>query len=377
MVGNNDGSDQLIGALYQTVMGDHEWRDVLPRICEAFQASAGGIFVHDFSTGKGVLRHEFNVPSELQEAYNEKLSAQNPWLCTERCYHENTTSVGEEILPNRELLESIFYRDYLKPQNLFHRLCGVVARRGAETCYVSLLRSPQEGSFCEEDKSALCHLLPHMNRSLKLRKEIQRDRLERENLRELLNFLPIAYLLVDCFGRLHYHNLAAKRMFKRRDALISRGGYLAAASKGDTTKLKRLIAATALGQENQEDESIGTHLVISRGSDYLPLICVLFPVQGTELYNGEQGNRKVAILAKDLRDEGLYLHEDFTNAFRLTHAEARLVAILKQGHGLFDTAQQLGITKNTARTHMRHIYSKVGANRQADLARLLEKFNMF
>jgi len=377
MVGNNDGSDQLIGALYQTVMGGHEWGDVLPKICETFKASAGGFFVHNFSTGKGILRSDFNVPSELREAYNEKLSAQNPWLCTEWRYHENTTNIGEEILPNRELLESSFYRTYLKPQNLLHRLCGVVARRGAEACYVSLLRSPQAGPFDEEDKSALSRLLPHMNRSLKLQDEILRDRLERENLRELLNFLPITYLLVDRFGRLQYHNLAAKRMFKRRDALVSRGGYLAAASTGDTTKLKHLIAATALGQANQEQESIGKHLVISRGSDYLPLICVLFSVQGTELYNGERGNHKVAILAKDLRDEGLYLHEDFTNAFRLTHAEARLVAILKQGHGLFDTAQQLGITKNTARTHMRHIYSKVGANRQADLARLLEKFNMF
>jgi DNA-binding CsgD family transcriptional regulator len=51
--------------------------------------------------------------------------------------------------------------------------------------------------------------------------------------------------------------------------------------------------------------------------------------------------------------------------------------LLTGGQGLFEAAEKLGITKNTARTHMRNIYSKVGTHRQADLIRLFGQFSMF
>ena len=72
----------------------------------------------------------------------------------------------------------------------------------------------------------------------------------------------------------------------------------------------------------------------------------------------------MALLVKDLRDESQSSAGDFAAAFGLTNAEARLVTVLGKGYALFEAAVRLGITKSTARTHMRNIYGKVGANRQ-------------
>lgn len=59
--------------------------------------------------------------------------------------------------------------------------------------------------------------------------------------------------------------------------------------------------------------------------------------------------------------------------FQLTPSEARIAGFIAQGHGLFETAAELGISRNTARTHMKRIYAKTGARRQGDLVRLLKE----
>lgn len=57
-------------------------------------------------------------------------------------------------------------------------------------------------------------------------------------------------------------------------------------------------------------------------------------------------------------------------AFGLTHAEAEIAALLSQGLRLKQIAEQKSITYETARAHLRSIFAKTGANRQADLIAL-------
>ncbi len=57
--------------------------------------------------------------------------------------------------------------------------------------------------------------------------------------------------------------------------------------------------------------------------------------------------------------------------YGLTPAEARLVRGLADGRRLDQLAEAFGISKETARTQLRHIYAKTGTNRQAELVCLV------
>jgi len=59
------------------------------------------------------------------------------------------------------------------------------------------------------------------------------------------------------------------------------------------------------------------------------------------------------------------------DAYRLTPAEAALALGLVLGHDLALIADELKITYETARTHLRHVLTKTGTHRQTDLVRLL------
>ena len=62
--------------------------------------------------------------------------------------------------------------------------------------------------------------------------------------------------------------------------------------------------------------------------------------------------------------------------YALTSREAELALSLTEGETLQRTADRLGMTYETARTHLRHILSKTGTSRQAELMTLLQRMSV-
>ena len=378
---NRKAFDGLIDAFYDAAIAatkDCAWCNVLPKLCSAFEASAGSFVVHDFSARKGALRHEFNIRPEFRDAYNEGLSAKNPWMDSLAFYEEGAVVFGDDIVSHSDMVQTEFYSVYLEPQGLLHRLCGVITRDGQNTHFIILLRPPDAPEFTQRDKAALSELLPHLKRSIKVRDRVVRDRLARDSLAEIMDQLPVAFLLVGRRGHVELRNRVARKMIAQEDGLfVGAGGYLATASAKNTADLRQIITETAEAASEEECPLSAEHFAISRWPDRLPLICVMYPVKGSRSDEEQSSEPAVAVLIKDPQVERLDGLPDFASAYDLTNAETRLIRLLTAGQGLFEAAAELGITKNTVRTHMRHIYSKVGTHRQADLIRRFAQFSMF
>ena len=59
--------------------------------------------------------------------------------------------------------------------------------------------------------------------------------------------------------------------------------------------------------------------------------------------------------------------------YGLTSMEARLANLLMEGKALDECCTVLGIRRSTARTHLQHLFEKVGVQRQSELVSLLLK----
>jgi DNA-binding CsgD family transcriptional regulator len=57
--------------------------------------------------------------------------------------------------------------------------------------------------------------------------------------------------------------------------------------------------------------------------------------------------------------------------YRLTAAEAHVTYFLYQGESLANIANDLDISINTVRTHLNHIFGKLGVHSQAELVQLV------
>ncbi len=65
--------------------------------------------------------------------------------------------------------------------------------------------------------------------------------------------------------------------------------------------------------------------------------------------------------------DALYLQ----SRFRLTAAETRVALGIARGESLAAIAKMYGISVETARTHLKAVFTKTGTHRQAELAVLL------
>jgi DNA-binding CsgD family transcriptional regulator len=64
-------------------------------------------------------------------------------------------------------------------------------------------------------------------------------------------------------------------------------------------------------------------------------------------------------------------HELLQSAYDLTSSEVRICALLANNESVESISEILGISPNTARTHIKRIFSKTGAVRQAELVKLM------
>ena len=72
------------------------------------------------------------------------------------------------------------------------------------------------------------------------------------------------------------------------------------------------------------------------------------------------------ILPEEPKPDPLPTLDTLRQAFRLTPTEAKLALALASGHSLSTAADQLRISKQTARTHLKSIFAKM-VHRKAEL----------
>jgi DNA-binding CsgD family transcriptional regulator len=137
--------------------------------------------------------------------------------------------------------------------------------------------------------------------------------------------------------------------------------------------LRRLIASCA-AKANAGIDS-GGKVALRRGEGRLPLDALVTPIQPETAMAAIPwifSQRAVAIvLISDAETEMQARVENLREQFGFTPAEAAFALEIIKGDGRKATADRLGITVGTARSHLSKIFDKTGVRHQAELVRLL------
>src|SRR5687768_16072310 len=138
----------LIPLIYDTSSS----RDALPELLKAlqrlFRARGCGLAIFNFQHREGILDESSGYSPDFLISYRDHYSRHDPWLRQEELYRvPGTVHVGRELVPDAELVGTQFYREWLQPQGLFHRMSAVLLRDGASLCYFATLRGRKDSLF--------------------------------------------------------------------------------------------------------------------------------------------------------------------------------------------------------------------------------------
>jgi DNA-binding CsgD family transcriptional regulator len=84
-----------------------------------------------------------------------------------------------------------------------------------------------------------------------------------------------------------------------------------------------------------------------------------------------KGTVSAALFVSDPERRPGTVDELLCRQYGLTPAEARIACLLTQGRSVSACAAELSISLNTARTHLKRVYSKTSTHGQSDLVSLL------
>ena len=227
---------------------------------------------------------------------------------------------------------------------------------------LSLQRTLAEGAFDESEKLALAQLSRRLTETATLSTAV--GRIVASNITNAFNFIRKAAISLDRFGAIIDTNASAEAIF---------GDDIFISDRRLMIRDKRAKAAFDDFLDQLRTTADINPLVVPpmviRRAQKPPVVVRVLPVDGAAR-NPFLGARAILILsdpdeAQDAQSTVL------CQAFRLTPSEARLAVLLAGGRSIEEAAYQLGIARETARSHLKSAFRKTGTHRQGELVALV------
>lgn len=345
-----------------------DWGDVLAMLRERMDARLATMSRHHFATGQGEVLCETPANPGFRAAYAEYAS-RNPWFLSSEEYTAGRVVAGEDLLSNRDLVKTDFYRGLLEPSGLFHCIAGVGIRRGAVMYYVSALRGHDQPPFGEREKSGLRTVLAHVSLALGNRWRLRATGDLVKVMMGVVDRHPHPCLLVDPEGRIVYANRCASPQAVPGVGLCIDGAVLAAALPIDRPALRQAIRQVAAqGVRASEDATRAVTLSVP-GSNHPSVVSVdaagrVFDAASGDLAELVLVTARTPALGHDFRTCTLVKH------YGLSPAQARVGVMIVTGHSLAETAKKLHVSDNTVRSHLKQVFQKTNTHGQMELVHL-------
>lgn len=356
----------LVEAIYKGPLESPPWKTFLAAMKERLSASFTVLILRAASAQRRSVTIIAGPKSvDAMEAYDRRFFELDPFVGLPR----DRVVVASELVGEREWLDGVFYREYLQPLDILHVIGADIVTSEGEHCGFRATRGHAQPPFSAEDKAVSQLVLPHLKQAVHLHAHLDQIESERRLFSGTIDRLQVGTVTLDAKGEIVSVNEEANAILAEKDGIRLVGGALQAEYKEENAKLQRLTAAALAGQATQAPTVIEA-IAITRPSGRAKL-SVLIRVVPEEEWSDGKGQPKVAIFLRNPESKGQGSLDIVRRLFDLTHAEASLALLLANGMTLDEAAEQLNIRRNTARAHLRSIFSKMGVTRQTELVRLV------
>lgn len=356
--------DALVVRLFESLADANAWTRFLEALQIATHSDFCSLLVFSSDSHKPVAMLSGAGPLEGNVSYLERFYDMEPMTGIP----EGKVTSLSDVLTAAELKASEFYKQYLSRYLVGYVLgVDIGAVRGI-TGRLRLARLERRSDYSVHDRLICEHLVPFLRVALDL--FVKRVDIETENeaLSATISGMSVGSILVDADARIMSANTTARAILGQEDGVLDANGKLCLSEPGRSKELQDLIRSNAEASLNLTVPANTRSLLIERPSGRESVSLLVRPA--TIAADCQLHVRQTALINLiDPAQPRLKLIDSLVQQFGLTRAEARVAISISNGHSTAETAQAQNISRNTIRSHLRSIYSKMGVVRQADLVR--------
>ncbi len=355
---------ELIGALYQGIASDEEWIGALDRFSDHFRSSSL-FFGNDSGEPHDVRFVGHRVDPDCVRLIQGPLATPdaNPFLAGMASVPIGRAVETSRICGDQKLVRSPLFNIALRPFGYRYVIGALLEQAEQGRAFVAFTRSADAGDYEQEEVERLNLLLPHLTRALHLREEFRAARSGRASAEQALEELPRGLLLL-CPETLSilFANREARRILDLRDGLGCNGTRLLVRDR----RLEAHILTSSRAAPDSASRPLTAAVPRPSGAPAWRVSVSFLPRSAAGMNGVELPCLALTVL--DPEHNAVPHERDLQAIYGLTLAEAGVAARLCSGD-LHEVARDLGITYNTAKSHLRMIFDKVGVSSQSSLVR--------
>lgn len=355
----------VIEGIYDAAVDPSRWADALGRLSRPMNGG-GNLVMHDPVIAAGNCHIYANWEPDSVALYNAHYASKNVWLNRIANRPVGKAEPAEFFMPRTDLFRTEWYNDYLRPHGIVSGI-GVTVMRDTSRFVSASVLLPRCSEVAQASYVALLQrITPHIERALKVNRQLSNAEFRWSTAEECFHRLKIGIVVIGNDRKILFSNTEADRIFRQDDGLsLNREGRLQAGAAADNQRLRGILEQI-FGASHALQTDSGVMFVQRRSGTraYGLLATKLHPP--TELFGGR--GPMALLFISDVASQRPSV-ERLSEAFGLTPSEGRLLHVLLDGHSLVESAARLGVSINTAKTHLKGLFEKMGCARQADLVR--------
>jgi DNA-binding CsgD family transcriptional regulator len=371
--------DAIVQEIYGSLLEDASVKPCLRTLGRVFRAHVTSLHSQDPLLGRdGIdLMGEIQGPEflKLVADYATRWTGQNLWVIhgSENLIERGYGS-GEEVVADRDLVASEYYKYFLRPLDIRAGLGINVGQVGDPTLAIlTLNRSTSQGPFSLAEVQLAGLLRPHLVNAYAISRRIACLQDEASSLRASFDRMPLGLLVLDRDGRIIEHNEEAARLLLAGSGIACAAGRrLHLANAASHSKYLAAMARLADAQHAPMPEAIVVARGRESGAGSLVLHLCAFPASAAPIL--VRDGRILAFLCElNRHSEGQIAARMLQVALDLTPMEAAVVLSLRDHHDPMQVATDMGLAVSTVRSHLKHAFHKTGTTRQSELLRLVDR----
>ena len=274
-----------------------------------------------------------------------------------------------DIMPHEQFRKTRFYEEWVRPQGWIDAI-GITLEKSLTTySALSFIRHERHGVVDEGARQRAKLLGPHVRRAVLIGKIIDIHKLEAAALADTLDGLAAAMFLVETTGRIVHANANGHVLLSEENILYSKNGKLIAADAQADRLLQEVFSKVGLHDLALGTKGISIPLGERRGERWLAHILPL--TSGSRRRAAAAYSAAAAIFVRKVALHVPHPMEVIVTTYKLTPAEMRVLMMIVEIGGVPEVVEALGISETTVKTHLRHIFVKMNASRQADLVKIV------
>ncbi|MET4763209.1 DNA-binding CsgD family transcriptional regulator [Bradyrhizobium ottawaense] len=355
------GLSRVLNRLGEAAVNPEAWRDIMDDICRAVGASAAILLQSDVRTP--------DVPRTASIAEATDLYFRNNWHLRDPRAKAFPRMMAGEVVTDLDMMtpEQIradpMYNEVLFPFG-YRWFAGIGFWADSAAWALTIQRTGHEGAFEAPDKQLLAQLAPRLTETATLATVMGRVALT--SMTDVLDRVQQPALILNREGMVLRTNTAAETGFDNEIRIRER--RLVVHDKQAMTRLDQLISMI---RSTPDAAAMPASPILVRRTAKPPVVLRILPVDGAarSVFLGARAMLILSNLIPRAAPDPALIGQ----AFDLTPAESRLAALLATGTSLASASEHLRISRETARNHLKSIFSKTGAHRQSELVSLVSQ----